>query len=205
MFRKSIFPIRSRNAWIGFFKAFLLGIVGIFMFAGRVYSELPNQVIFDENYPKADVIVVLTGGKGRIRKAFELFERGYGRVLYVSGTDRTVQMKELLKELKWMGPIDDSRIILEKVSTNTLENAEQLKKYVLKEHLHSVLLVTSVYHVRRAHYIFKKILPREVRIDVTWNEREPFDEKDWKYSWQGIYVTVSEFVKFFYAWIQLVS
>jgi uncharacterized SAM-binding protein YcdF (DUF218 family) len=173
--------------------------------AQAVYSERPIPARLDESYQPADVIVCLTGGRGRIRKALELYEKGYGGMLYISGTDRKIQMREILKELKWVGPVDDSHIVLENVSTNTIENAEQVRRFVVDQGLKRVLLVTSVYHVRRAHYIFRKILPPDVLIDVSWFEREPFDPSDWWTDRTGILVTVTEFFKFFYAYLRLAS
>jgi uncharacterized SAM-binding protein YcdF (DUF218 family) len=190
---------------IGFFSAVIVLFGTTLWMAGIVYSELPPKAQLDENYEPSDVIVCLTGGRGRIRKALELYEKGYGKMLYISGTDRQVHMKEILKELKWVGPVDDSHIILENVSTNTIGNAEQVNRYVREQGLQSILLVTSIYHVRRAHYIFRKILPREVKIDVTWFEQGPFLESSWWTEWNGIWVTVSEFFKFFYAYLSLPS
>ena len=192
-------------AWylVGFASAIGLLFSTTLWMAGAVYSELPSQAHLGPAFEKADVIVCLTGGRGRIRKALELYEKGYGKVLYISGTDRQVQMKEILRELKWVGPVDDSHIILENVSTNTIQNAEQVNRFVQDQGLRRVLLVTSVYHVRRAHYIFSKVLPRDVHIDVSWYEADPFDGADWWKNSIGIWVTVNEFFKFFYAWLKL--
>lgn len=187
----------------GFISALgVLLVVSLWM-ASAVYSELPQQARLDANSKPADVIVVLTGGKGRIRKALELYQRGFGKVLYISGTDRQVQMREILRELKWAGSIDESHIILENISTNTLENAAQVNRFVTDQGLKRILLVTSIYHVRRAHYIFRKVLPRDVQIDVSWFEHEPFETKNWYTHWLGIWVTMGEFFKFFYAYLNL--
>lgn len=191
--------------FVGFCSALLLLLGGSLWMAGAVYSELPPQAQLGEDFEPADVIVVLTGGRGRIRMALELFEKGYGKMLYISGTDRQVQMREILRELRWVGPVDDSHIILENVSTNTLQNADQVNRFVKDQGFKRVLLVTSVYHVRRAHYIFSKVLPRDVHIDVSWYEAEPFDGSDWYKQWKGIWVTMSEFFKFFYAWMNLAT
>jgi uncharacterized SAM-binding protein YcdF (DUF218 family) len=200
----SAIQIRSLIWWgTGFISALVFLLAFTLWMASSVYSELPEPAALGPDYKPADVIVCLTGGKGRIRKALELYEKGYGKILYISGTDRQVQMREILKELKWVGPVDDSHIILENVSTNTIENAEQVNRYVLDQGLKSVLLVTSVYHVRRAYYIFEKVLPRDVQIEVSWFEHGPFDQEVWWTRWTGISVTVTEFFKFFYAYLRL--
>ncbi|MBI3555249.1 MAG: YdcF family protein [Deltaproteobacteria bacterium] len=190
---------------MGFISALLLLLMSTLWMASAVYSELPAAARLDANFKPADVIVCLTGGRGRIRKALELYEKGYGKTLYISGTDRQVQMREILRELRWMGPVDDSHIILENVSTNTIENAAQVKRFVTEQGLKRILLVTSLYHVRRSHYIFRKVLPPDVSIDVAWFEQQPFEGAVWWTHWNGIWVTVTEFFKFFYAYLRLVS
>jgi len=190
---------------LGFCSALGFLFIWTLWMASVVYSELPTPAKLDETYKSADVIVCLTGGRGRIRRALELYEKGFGKTLYISGTDRQVQMRDVLRELKWVGPVDESHIILENVSTNTLQNAMQVKKFVQDQGLKSVLLVTSVYHVRRSHYIFRRLLPQEVHLDVAWFEQEPFDSGVWWTSATGIWVTMSEFFKFFYAWLNLLS
>jgi uncharacterized SAM-binding protein YcdF (DUF218 family) len=104
-----------------------------------------------------------------------------------------------------VGPVDDSRIVLENIATNTIQNALQVRHFLTEQGLKHILLVTSVYHVRRAYYIFRKVLPGDVTIDVAWFEHEPFDESDWWAHWNGIGVTITEFFKFFYAYVRLAS
>jgi uncharacterized SAM-binding protein YcdF (DUF218 family) len=198
---------RTQFLWwgTGFVSAFGLLLACTLWMASSVYSELPEKARLGPDFKPADVIVCLTGGRGRIRKALELYEKGYAKTLYISGTDRQVQMHEILKELKWVGPVDDSHIILENLSTNTIQNAIQVNRYVREQGLKSVLLFTSVYHARRAYYIFRKILPHDVHLDVSWYEAEPFESSVWWTHWNGIVVTVSEFLKFFYAWVRLLA
>ena len=198
---------RTQLIWwgVGFLSAGLLLFFTTLWMAGAVYSELPRRPTLGSTNQVSDVIVVLTGGRGRIRHALELFEKGYGHTLYISGTDRQVHMHDILKEIKWVGPIDETRIVLENVSTNTIENAVEARKYVEQNGFKKVLVVTSAYHARRAHYIFHRVFPPSIQLEFAWFEREPYAENEWWTSWSGVMVTVTEFVKFFYAWIRLAS
>lgn len=190
--------------WLGGFSSALLLLFFITLWmASSVYSELPEPAKLDKEFEPVDVIVCLAGGRGRIRKALELYDQGFGKILYISGTDPQVQMKEILKELRWVGPLDERKIVLENISTNTIQNAEQVRQYLEEKRYRSVLLVTSIYHVRRSHYIFRKVLPRDVRIETSWFEREPFVVTEWWKSFNGIFVTVTEFFKFFYAYLRI--
>ncbi|MGE4234273.1 MAG: YdcF family protein [Bacteriovoracia bacterium] len=171
--------------------------------AGVVYSEKPPEANLGPYFKKVDAIVCLTGGKGRIRRAIELFSQKYGRVLYISGLGPKVQMRDVLRDAKWSAPLDESHIILERVATNTIENAEQVAKYLKDQGLSQVLLVTSSYHARRAHYIFSRVLPRNSRIEVVSFEASPFDSDGWWKDPLGIWVTTSEFLKFFLSYLRL--
>ncbi len=201
--------LRPLTWWcVGFISAFgLLFLLSLWM-AGSVYSELPSSAKLDASSEsnidgiKYDVIVCLTGGRGRIKKALELYEKGFGRILYISGADPQTHIRRILKDQQWTRPIDDSNIILEQISTNTIQNALQVKMFLEGKGYRKILLVTSIYHVRRAHYIFQNILPH-IRLEVSWYEQEPFESSVWWKSWNGIWVTLSEFFKFFYAYLWL--
>jgi uncharacterized SAM-binding protein YcdF (DUF218 family) len=113
-------------------------------------------------------------------------------------------MKEILREINWVGPVDHSKIFIDRRSTNTIENALEVKQYMDDYGLKSLLLVTSVYHARRAAYIFEHVLPRrDYQIQLAWYEREPFEQGNWYRSPTGIWVTISEYLKFFWAYVRL--
>lgn len=190
--------------WVsGFFSALILIFVGTLWMASVVYSELPKRAELNDNFKPVDVIVCLTGGKGRLRTASELFQKNYGHLLYISGIDPQVSQSEIIRELGFLDSNKSLNLILENKATNTIENAEEVAKYISEKKLNSILLVTSVYHVRRSYFIFRRILPKDVHIEMTWYESEPFDEADWWKNPRGILVTVSEFFKFFYAYIRI--
>lgn len=56
------------------------------------------------------------------------------------------------------------RVILEKTSRNTLENAIYARDILAAYDVRSVLLITSRYHLKRAAILFRHALPRDVAI-----------------------------------------
>ncbi len=202
---KSSYKLPTKVLWwiSGFFSALILIFVGTLLMASVVYSELPKKAELNENFHPADVIVCLTGGKGRLRTAADLFKNKFGHLLYISGIDPQVHQNEILRELGLTEANQSMNLILENKATNTIENAEEVAKFVAEKKLNRILLVTSVYHVRRSYFIFRRILPKDVHIEMTWYESEPFDESDWWKYPKGIWVTVSEFFKFFYAYVRI--
>ena len=121
---------------------------------------------------KADGIVVLAGGLGRVDEGIRLYRARKGEVLLFIGTDPSVRKKDLLKER----PGDD--IVLENVSRNTYENALYSRPLVERRNMRSLILITSRYHMKRATLIFRNVLPKDLAIYP-----HPVDSKNLKEQW----------------------
>ena len=124
---------------------------------------------------KTDAIVVLTGGRGRVEEGLRLYREHKARWLFFIGVDPAVQKGDLLKNGD--GEKDDG-IIMEKVSRNTLENAFYARDLLVKKDIHSIRLITSRYHMKRATLIFRNLLPKDVAIYPY-----PVDTKNLKEKW----------------------
>jgi uncharacterized SAM-binding protein YcdF (DUF218 family) len=138
-------------------------------FAYKTFSVREREV-------NADAIVVLAGGRGRVEEGLRLYRENRARWLFFIGVDRTVQKGDLLK--RGEGNMDESGIILEKVSRNTLENAFYARDLIVKKDIASITLITSRYHMKRATLIFRNILPKDVAIYP-----HPVDSKNLKIKW----------------------
>jgi uncharacterized SAM-binding protein YcdF (DUF218 family) len=62
---------------------------------------------------------------------------------------------------------------------STLEEAESLARVANEKKWHSVILVTSNYHTRRARYIFRRIFPEGAGICVASARDGDFDPSAW--------------------------
>lgn len=111
---------------------------------------------------KADAIVVLTGGRGRVEEGLKLYREGQAGALYVIGVDPSVRKKDLFREK--MGETLGQGIYLEKSSTNTLENAIYARDLIVGKDVKSIKLITSRYHMKRATLIFRNALPKDIAI-----------------------------------------
>ncbi len=183
------------------------------LIGGFVVSMLAANSIYDyEDTGKpgilipVDVIVVLSGGRGRIRVASEIWNRYYEKhlrkkiklpILYVSGMGpksdwgvfKRLVPKQVLKNLK------QKNVVLENKSISTRENVIFLKRAAKIHHWHSFHLVTSSYHMRRARYIFEEVVGKELIYETTSVKIKPFQSRRWRGSLSGIQVTLSEFYK----------
>jgi len=111
---------------------------------------------------KTDAIVVLTGGRGRVEEGYRLFMEQQGSLLILLGVSPKVTVEDLFGERG--RKIDTSRIVLEKGSRTTIENALFGRKILQERGVRSIRLITSRYHMLRSLLLFERILPRGVRI-----------------------------------------
>jgi uncharacterized SAM-binding protein YcdF (DUF218 family) len=79
---------------------------------------------------------------------------------------------------------------------NTLEEAEGLQVLIAQKGWHRILLVTSNYHTRRARYIFRKLLPETVRLEVVGASDSQFQPDSWWASRQARKLFLFEAVEY---------
>lgn len=110
---------------------------------------------------RADAIVVLTGGAGRIRRGLELMTNGLGRQLFITGVNEQVDMGTILT----MWPDENTDLITCCISLgheahNTRQNALEARKWITGvQNIKTVRLVTSSYHMPRALLEFRRAIP----------------------------------------------
>ena len=119
-----------------------------------------------------DAIVVFAGGVGdsgeagegyreRVQQAVELFKQGYApRILFVSGYTYTFQEAEIMRLVTQSLGIPASAIITETHVSNTHDYVSRVGIRAEQDRWHSILLVTSPYHTRRAALTFARNSPR---------------------------------------------
>lgn len=114
-----------------------------------------------ENSPaQTDAIVVLTGGDLRLRSGVELMRAGKGRVLFISGVNRRVDLDQLLrsageKSSDWL----TCCIVLGHEARNTTGNAQETEEWMRRLGYHSLRLVTAWYHMPRSLLEFRRAMP----------------------------------------------
>lgn len=143
----------------------------------------------------ADAIVVLTGGKGRIEEGLLLLRGGKARTLILSGVAEDAGVDSIF--LHRVGEEERKSIILDKRSRSTYENAVEVRRLMREKNLKSMVLITSAYHMKRAHFIFSRVMPPDVSIEPHSVASPNFDEKRW---WASGILAV-EFLK--YCWYEV--
>jgi uncharacterized SAM-binding protein YcdF (DUF218 family) len=157
----------------------------------------PEKILCVDSGPvKADVIVVLGGGlHERPERAALLFHQGAAPRIFLTGAgDDSINRLLLLQ-----AGVPGSLIEVENDSMTTRENAEFTIKRLRAEHVHSVILVTTWYHARRALKTFEHYGP-----DLKFYVRPSyyaFDRSDWPQRGNGRRMRL-EFLKLPGYWIR---
>jgi uncharacterized SAM-binding protein YcdF (DUF218 family) len=105
-----------------------------------------------------DAAVVLTGGPGRIEHGIDVLKSHKAQRLLVAGVDPRVTKPDLARRItgsrNWLTCCVD----LGSESVDTRSNAEEASRWLTKRNFHSLRLITSDWHMRRARYEFEKVL-----------------------------------------------
>lgn len=106
-----------------------------------------------------DAAIVLTGGEGRIARGFDALHKGWVRRILVSGVDFEVRDREFAVEHKVSARDMACCVTLEKVSVDTRSNAREAAAWLAANKVHSVRLITSDWHMRRAAWALERAAP----------------------------------------------
>ena len=158
-------------------KAFLtLCVISLVVITALFIDFTYKTFSYRQNNRKADAIVVLAGGKGRVEEGVRLYRESRAKYLFFVGVDPSVRKSDLYRP----NPGDPSteNVILEKSSRNTLENSIFGRDVIVSSGVHSVLLITSRYHLKRASILFRNSLPKDITI-IPY----PVDTVNLKESW----------------------
>jgi len=144
-----------------------------FILGGNLERQYPSTAV--DSLQQADAIVVLGGGLGsptpltfypelypgadRGWHAARCFRAGKAPVVVFSGTAEGPGMRQFLVDLG----VPKEKIIIESESKNTYENGVFTREKLKELKAHSIILVTSAWHLRRAIMAFQgmgiKVIP----------------------------------------------
>ena len=168
--------------------------------------------IVSDSPTKADAIVILGGGvELRSIKAAELYHAEFANRILVMQPERTelntlgliVDQAELTVQLLKLKNVPDSAIsLLETEVTSTREEADVLAVWAKTNNAHSLLVVTDIFHTRRARWILNRKL-KEVGVEIRMMAvpQKKYSAENWWQAEAGVIDFQNEIVKFaVYRW-----
>ncbi len=141
--------------------------------------------IVEDPLQPSDAIILLSDDNffaDRATRASELFRQHLAPGIVASGRRLrpSAGIAELMEhDLIERGVPQDRILRFPHDADNTKEEAEALAPLVAQKHWHSVIVVTSNYHTRRARYIFQRVFPREVTVRMASARDGDFDPDHW--------------------------
>ena len=173
-----------------FFGALLLWCVGFVLFARQINSYSQNKDI-------TDAVVVLTGGRHRIEEGVSLLNAGIGSRLFISGVSKNISIADIAQR-SGLKIRDARQIELGYEATDTIGNAAEISRWVQKNDIRSIHLVTSNYHLPRAlEELSVYQLPIEVIAYPVYSEKIAHK---WWHSFATFKLLAAEYNKFLYTY-----
>ena len=170
----------------------LCGLAGIVYLARfPLLRSAAGFWIVQDRIAPADAMIVLGDddfSSDRAAEAASLFRAGWAPQVVASGRMLRpyASLADLMaRDLESRGVPASAIIRFSHQADDTREEAEGLRVLVAQKGWRRILLVTSNYHTRRARYIFRKVLPSSVSLEVAGASNSEFEPSSWWESRQG--------------------
>ncbi|HQT67893.1 MAG: hypothetical protein B7Z78_03995 [Rhodospirillales bacterium 20-60-12] len=189
-------PRRRRRGGLPHIFRFIMGVcvvlaglwaAGFVLFAGLVASEQPPNAV-----PHADGIVVLTGGKDRVRAGLSLLVARAAPRLLISGAGVGTYLGDFTPRDGIDAAAFAAGITLGHQAISTVGNAIETAHWVAQYHLTSLIVVTADYHMPRALFDLHKALPGIALI--AWPVKPP--AMTHFLTWSSLQILAEEYTKY---------
>lgn len=149
-----------RNAFLGFLLTAIIAMIPLAAHSMKGYLR-PPALPDDE---KADAVMVFTGTPDRLVEGYSSYIEGEGDKLMISGFDYPKQAKEpqvrkLAQKARRRG-----KVYVDLQARNTIENARNGAAWALRNHVKSIMLVTTEDHMPRAFFELRRLLPENIEV-----------------------------------------
>jgi uncharacterized SAM-binding protein YcdF (DUF218 family) len=126
---------------------------GFLQFADTVASLQPPAT------PRADAIVVLTGGFQRIDQAVDLLKAGAGERLLISGVHPTTTGSQIRRNTQSSAYLFKCCVDIGHEAVDTIGNATEASQWIHDRGYRTILVVTNNYHMPRSLLELRRARP----------------------------------------------
>jgi uncharacterized SAM-binding protein YcdF (DUF218 family) len=169
----------------------VLWLVGLWAFSDRVDRERAPAAV-----TPADGVVALTGASDtRISAAMKLLEDGNARRLLISGVNRHASPAAIRAVAKATRRYYDCCVDLGFSATDTVGNAREAAVWAHAKGFHSLIVVTSDFHMPRAMLELREALP-DVELTPYPVKTSDLDAEHWWRSGEGARRMTVEYCKY---------
>ena len=193
----------------------LIGLLAYALHAPILTGLADYLIATDTPLDKADLIFVLNGDYDtRPFYASDLFKQNKAPLVAIAQTESSpaellglvdnptqIAIGVLVKE----GVPAEDMVVLSKNEpvTSTFDEARALHSYIASHDIHSVILLTSAFHTRRARWIFERELSGlPVKLEVAGAAHIGFNAGNWWNNESGLIYINNEYIKLFFYWIK---
>lgn len=113
---------------------------------------------------KTDVVVVPTGGEGRIARGIDVLRQGRAKRMLVSGVDPEVKPGEFAALYKVEPRLMACCVTLGFESVDTRSNADEIARWLAASKARSARLVTTDWHMRRTAFELGRVAPKHITV-----------------------------------------
>lgn len=194
-------------------KRYLLGCSLLLLtelLACAIFAITAGHFLATTNTPsQADAIVVLGGNCGdypRVEHALRLFNQGYApSVVFSGGTMQSAGLacssaQLSLEAAQQLGLPTEATIIADGAQS-TYDEAVNLRRLVQQHGWHSLIVVTSLFHTRRAGRTFRTLLP-DTAIYLSAAPDPRYNAGRWWQTEDGLIAVITEVLKLGFYWVK---
>jgi uncharacterized SAM-binding protein YcdF (DUF218 family) len=164
---------------------FVLVIGGLYLVRRPLLGFLGESWVVEDPLQKSDAIIELSVDNfyaDRATRTAEIYRQGFAPVVVASGVRLRpyAGAAELMEhDLIERGVPKEKILRYPHDAENTREEAEVLAKLASEKKWKSVIIVTSNYHTRRTRYIFRRVFPGNISVNVAGARDGDFDPEHW--------------------------
>ena len=186
----------------------LLLAISAYAFRTSILTGVANYLIVSDKLQSADILFLLNGDYNtRPFYASDLYKQGLAPTIVIARSENTPAVDLGLVRndtdiavgvMEKLG-VPAGKIIVLPIPggvTSTFDEAGALKQYLDANGVHSIILITSAFHTRRAKWIFdRELAGLPVRLEMAAAPYHGFDATNWWRSEDGLITLNNEYIK----------